>query len=155
MLRRTIMDEYEKYERECKKIREENQIILKRFKTWLQESGLSDKTIRKHLENVQFYINEFLLYEDAVKAKDGAHQIGFYLGYWFIKKAMWSSTAQIKASATSLKKFYTFMREQGKINREDLDFMKERIKKEMPEWIATMRRYDDPSIDDMNEIWGF
>ena len=35
------------------------------FLAWLRRSGLSSKTIRKHAENVDFYINEFLLYEDA------------------------------------------------------------------------------------------
>ncbi len=31
-----------------------------------------------------------------------------FLGYWFIKKAMWSSPVQIKSNAASLKKFFTF-----------------------------------------------
>lgn len=38
--------------------------------------------------------------------------------------------------------------------KKDLDELKERIKDEMPEWIATMKRYDDPSITDMEEVWG-
>ena len=25
----------------------------------------------------------------------------------------------------------------------------------MPEWLATLDRYDDPSIDDMREVWGY
>jgi len=31
--------------------------------------------------------------------------------------------------------------------------MKERIKEDMPEWLATMERYDDPNIEDMEEVW--
>lgn len=77
-----------------------------------------------------------------------------FLGYWFIKKAMWSSPAQIKSNAASLKKFYTFLFEKGQIDKEDLDDLKERIKEDMPEWIATMTRYEDPSITDMGEVWG-
>jgi len=75
-------------------------------------------------------------------------------GYWFIRKAMWSSPVQIKSNAASLKKFYAFMHENGKVMKKDLDEMKERIKDEMPEWIAAMERYDDPSITDMEEVWG-
>jgi FPC/CPF motif-containing protein YcgG len=47
------------------------------------------------------------------------------------------------------------MYEQGLITQEDLAWLKERIKEEMPEWVATMNRYDDPSITDMEDVWGF
>ena len=31
-----------------------------------------------------------------------------FLGFWFIRKAMWASQSSIKGNATSLKKLYTF-----------------------------------------------
>lgn len=148
------MDDYERYKADCKKIRKANSKLLKDFDTWLKISKLKDKTIKKHLDNVDFYINEFLLYEDAEDAKDGASSIGMFLGYWFIKKAMWASPAQIKSNAASLKKFYTFLFEKKLINKEDLDDLKDRIKEDMPEWIATMNRYNDLSITDMEDVWG-
>ena len=74
---------------------------------------------------------------------------------WFIKKAMWSSKSSIKSNATSLKKFYTFLLEKGLIEPDDLQELKETIKEEMSEWLATLERYDDPSIEDMSEVWGF
>ena len=77
-----------------------------------------------------------------------------FLGYWFIRKAMWASEASIRGNAASLKKFYKFLHEQGMVSEEDLDFLKETIKEEMPEWLATLSRYDDPSITDMREVWG-
>lgn len=148
------MDDYEKYEADCKKIRKANSELLNDFGAWLKATKLKDKTIRSHIDNVDFYINEFLLYEDAVEAKDGASSIGMFLGYWFIKKAMWSSPAQIRSNAASLKKFYTFLFEKRLIDKEELDDLKARIKEDMTEWIATMNRYDDPSITDMGEVWG-
>ncbi len=149
------MDDYEKWEAACEKIREDNAKLLEQFEAWLQQKKLSKKTIRTHTENVDLYINEFLLYEDAVEAKDGADDIGMFLGYWFVKKAMWASPAQIKRNAASLKKFYTFMNEKGEVSKESLTDLKGTIKEEMSEWIATMRRYDDPDIDSMAEVWGF
>ena len=149
-----MTDDYEKYEQECNRIREENKKLLNDFAQWLKSANLKDKTIRQHLENVEFYINEYLLYEDTVEAKDGAYAIGMFLGYWFIKKAAWSSPAQIRSHAASLKKFYTFMNQKGLIDSDELNRLKETIKEEMPEWIATMERYDDPSIEDMGEVWG-
>jgi len=148
------MDDYEQWEADCKKIRKSNDKILDDFETWLKASKLKEKTIKKHINNIDFYINEFLLYEDAVEAKDGMSEIGMFLGYWFIKKAMWASPAQIKSNAGSLKKFYTFFFENELIEEEDLVDLKTRIKDDMPEWIATINRYDDQSITDMGEVWG-
>ena len=67
---------------------------------------------------------------------------------------MWASASSIKSNPASLKKFYTFLHERGLVDKDDLDYLKESIKEEMPEWLATLERYDDPSIDDMGEVWG-
>jgi len=146
------MDDYEKYEKDCKKIKQDNEILLNKFEDWMRSSGLSNKTVNNHILNIDFYINEYLLYEDAIEAKDGAYAIGMFLGYWFIRKVMWASQESIKSNATSLKKFYTFMLEKGFIDKEDLLSLKETIKDDMPEWLATLKRYDDPSVED---VWQF
>jgi site-specific recombinase XerD len=145
---------YEEYERECNRIRNENKKLLAAFETWLSAKGLSQKTIKKHTSNVDFYINIFLLYEDAIEAKDGAERIDSFLGYWFTKKAMWASKAAIKENAASLKKFYQYLYEEGKVSEEAFSALKESIKEDMPEWLATMDRYMDPDIEDMEEVWG-
>ncbi|MCD6262149.1 MAG: recombinase [Deltaproteobacteria bacterium] len=147
--------DYEDYEKECKRIREENKELISNFRSWLSGKGLSPKTVDKHTSNVDFYVNEFLLYEDAIEAKDGIWKIGMFLGYWFIKKAMWANKRTIKENATSLKKFYQYLYEAGKVSKEDVSVLKETIKEDMPEWLATMDRYDDPNIEDMEEVWGF
>ncbi len=141
------MDDYEKYEDDCKTIRKANKLLLNSFEERLKSSGLSKKTIDRHISNVDFYVNEYLLYEDATEAKDGANAVGMFLGYWFIKKAMWASASSIKGSATSLNKFYTFMHEKGLIDIDDLSDLKKAIKEGMPEWLATLKRYDDPSVE--------
>jgi len=79
------MDDYGKYEENCKAIKEFNERLLKDFEAWLKASGLSEKTIDKHVSNIDFYINEYLLYEDATEAKDGVAAVDMFLGYWFIK----------------------------------------------------------------------
>lgn len=148
------MTSYEQYEKDSKRIRKENENLLNYFKKWLSDKKLSKKTIDKHVSNVDFYINDFLLYEDTIEAADGVSNIGMFLGYWFIRKAMWASKAAIKENATSLKKFYEFMLEKKNISKESFEYLKETIKEDMPEWTATMERYDDPDIEDPEEIWG-
>jgi len=143
------MDDCEKYEEDCKKIRKANERILNEFEVLLKSSGLSQKTINNHVSNIDFYINEYLLYEDTTTAKDGIHAVGMFLGYWFIKKTMWASRSSIKGHATSLKKFYAFLHEKGLIDKEDLTYLNQTIKEDMSEWLATMERYDDPLVEDV------
>jgi site-specific recombinase XerD len=149
-----MLDDYEQYEIECERIRESNGKLLADFEDWLRESNLADQTISKHVENIDFYINEYLLYEDAVEPQDGVSDVSMFLGYWFIRKAMWASASSIKSNAASLKKFYTFLHDRGAVSQDDLDSLEETIKEEMPEWLATLARYNDPSITDMGEVWG-
>ena len=144
------MNDYEKYEKDCKRIREANERLLIEFDVWLKSSGLSEATINNHSSNIDFYINEYLLYEDATEAKDGVSGVGMFLGYWFIRKAMWASPSSIRGNAASLKKFYTFLHEKGLTDKDDLNGLKQTIKEDMPEWLSTLERYDDPSTED---IW--
>ena len=148
------MDEYEKWEIECKRIKTQNQKLLRKFENWLKKDGIKESTINKHYGNVDFYINEFLLYEDAIPAKEGSQRIGMFLGYWFIRKAMWANVSSIKNNAASLKKFYQFMLEKGNIDNNDFEELKQTIKEDMPQWLNTMEHYDDPDIEDMGEVWG-
>jgi len=146
------MDDYKKYEEKCQKIRKDNERLLKEFEVWLQSSGLSKKTIQNHVLNIDFYINEYLLYEDATEARDGVHAVGMFLGFWFIKKAMWSSRASLKGNAASLKKFYTFLEVNGMIDTEDLTELTLTIKEGMPDWLETLERYEDPSTS-IEDVW--
>lgn len=148
-------DDYEKYEKECERISQENAKLLDEFADSLAAKGLSEGTINKHRQNMDFYLNHFLLYEDVERPEAGVHMAGMFMGYWFIRKAMWASRASIKSNAASLKKFYTFMVAEGKVTQEELDDLKMEIKEGMPEWLATLDRYEDPDIDDPAEIWGF
>ncbi len=142
------MDDYEKYEEDCKEIRESNARLLKEFGSWLILSGLSEKTIKNHISNIDFYINEYLLYEEAIEVVNGVNKVSMFLGYWFIKKVMWASKASIKSNAASLKKFYTFVNEKGLIDKEDLNDLMKMIKEEMPEWLEELDHYDNSSIED-------
>lgn len=131
------MIDYEKYETEYKKIKENNTKLLNGFKKWLKKDGVTDETIEEHIFNVDLYINEFLLYEDAVEAEDGTLDIGMYLGYWFIKKTMWASSTQIKKNVASLKKFYNFLHKENFITTEELKAFLKKIKEDAPSWIAS------------------
>lgn len=149
-----MSDEFQKYEEDCDRIRRENARLLEEFESWLAAKGLSAKTIKAHVENVSFFINHCLLYDEAVEAAEGVSHINYFLGYWFIRKAIWSSPASIRGNAASIRKFYAFMLAKGLIDGGANEEVRQTIKEGMPEWLSTMERYDDPSITDPEEIWG-
>lgn len=146
------MDQYEKYESECKKIKIENQHILDGFKKYLNSRKLSGKTIDKHVANVEFYINDFLLYEEPLRPHEGVNNLNYFLGFWFIRKALWASATSIKENIASLKHFYTFLNKIGEVSSEELCDMKQDIKENKEDWLENLRAYDDPNID-LSDIW--
>ena len=127
---------YEDFEKESEVIREENRILLEEFEEWLRQSGLKDKTIRKHVQNVDFYINDYLLYDSCTPAKEGVSAVNGFFNWFFPRKAMWSSRASTKETAASLKKFYKFLAEMGVMPPADYLFLLAEVKSGMPpEWL--------------------
>lgn len=132
----------ENYEKECKKIRTENAELLELFETDL--AGLSEKTIHRHLRNVDFYINTYLLREGVLSFKDGIEYIDSYLGDFFIRRCMWSTPGSIKSTATSIKKFYKCMLDHKKIEKDQYQLRCETIKENMEQWRFDCELYNDP-----------
>ena len=126
---------YEDYERECELIRGENAAYLAAFERSLVDAGLSRKTVRRHIENIDFYINDYLLRYDASPMPEGTGMVSSFLGDYFIRKCAWSSPDAIRQYAASLKKFYKLMLAEGNIDADDYDFLLETIKAEKEEWI--------------------
>ena len=127
---------FEKYEKDCKSIRKSNEKLLKKFNDYLATKGLSQKTIKEHVSNIGFYINEYLLYYDANLPQEGIFKIDMFLGDWFPRKALWASVTSVKSYIASFKKFYSWLVDQGLNTIEDLEEMKEYIKEDKDEWIA-------------------
>lgn len=136
------------YENECTMVRHINDELLEIFEKDMTVSGLSDKTIRRHLSNVDFYLNTFLLREDIHPMEDGLDMLGLFLGDFFIRKCMWSTPGTIKSTAASIKKFYKCMLDHGKIEKEAYASLCDEIRDEIDIWQADCEAYNDP--DQMN-----
>ena len=63
----------EEYEKQYERIRKDNEELLAVFREDL--SNLKPATIRRHLSNVDFYINEYLLYEEPLSFDEGIYRI--------------------------------------------------------------------------------
>lgn len=134
---------YETYEKKCKEITKENNQLLNLFEKELVECGLKSKTIQNHISNVNFYINTYLLREDALSMEYGTQKIDDFLGYFFISKCAWSTPASIKSTAASIKKFYKCMLKHEKISKEDYEDLCETIKFNMEFWQDDCERYNN------------
>ena len=138
------MFDYEQYEKECDRIRKENEEYMSLFKSDLEKSGLSPKTIDRHLSNVDFYINEYVLREEPCPMSDGVSMLDMFLGYFFIRKCMWSTPGTIKSTAASIKKFYKCMADHGKVDVSDYEYLCSEIKENMEQWQTDCALYNDP-----------
>ena len=141
----------DEYERECEEVRKVNEKLLELFEEDL--SGLSNKTVRKHVENVDFYINEFLLYEEPLSFEHGITKVDDFLGNFFIRKCMWSTPGTIKTTAASIKKFYKSMLDHGKIAKKDYTYLCDMIKSGMPIWQEDCAQFNNP--DQVNPFMFF
>lgn len=135
---------YEEYHQLCKIQQEKNNEYLEIFEKDLIQAGLANKTIRTHLTNVDFYLNTYLLREEPLEMKEGCgYEIDDFLGYFFIRKCMWSTPGTIKTTASSIKKFYKSMSEHGYISKDDYKDLCDIIKENMVIWQDECDEYNN------------
>ena len=136
--------DYDDYSKACDEIKEKNSEYLVLFKQDLIDEGLKNSTIKRHLSNVDFYINDFLLYEEPLAMEYGMGRIDSFLGDFFIRKCMWSTPGNIKSTAASIKKFYKHMMDRGIVKKKDYEFLCSEIKMGMEDWQSDCAIYNDP-----------
>lgn len=139
----------ENIERKIKENQTRNKKFIKEFEEWLKEKSLSDKTIKKHLSNVDLFINDYLNYYDIETAEEGINSVYSFLSGWFIEKCMWATPYTTKEEAASIKKFYAYMSEKGYVEKEDYKFLCEELKDSMDEILDTLEAFDNGTYYDM------
>lgn len=126
------------------KMNSQNKEVLEAFETYLQASGITAKTISKHLNNIDFYINHYLLYDEFISPNKGHDRLDDFFGNFFPRKAMWSSANSVKENITSLKKFYSYLNELSLISNADFKNMTNVIQEEKEHWMGLYdNEFDD------------
>ena len=146
------MENYKLYEQNLEKNNKRNEKFLKIFENWLNDQKLAKKTIRKHLNNIDLYINYYLNYYEVISMEDGVNMVYSFLNDWFIRKCLWSSVTSLKETAASIKKFYQCMSEKGYIRNEDYKSLCRKIKVHMDEFIDTFIKYDEYEGEEWEEF---
>lgn len=115
----------EEYEKKCEEIRRTNNEYLKMFEEDM--SGLSAKTIRRHLNNADFFINGYLLFYEPLTIEEGPGRVWGFLDDYYLRKCAGTEGTR-KEMAASIKNFYRCMKDHGKISEISFDILCDDIK---------------------------
>ena len=139
------MIDFVKLEKQYDEIREINAKYIEEFVDELSKKGFVEKTIKNHYFNVDFYLNDYLLREDALTMENCCkyEYLSDFFGYFFIRKCMWSTPDTMKSTIASLKKFYRFMYETNRLSKEDYEEFMDAIRADKEYWIDSCREYND------------
>ena len=87
---------------------------------------------------MDFYLNDFLLREEALTMENGCKDeyLSDFFGYFFIRKCMWSTPDTVKSTIASLKKFY-------RLSKEDYEEFTDTIRVNKEYWIDCCSEYND------------
>ena len=111
----TEADHAETDEQRVQAIQGTNQPLLDGFEHALKQAGLSEHTIKAHVDNMRFFGRYLLWYGSSLRRLDEATEGDVYdfLEEWFPRKALWASVSSMKVYLASFKKFFTWMGETG------------------------------------------
>lgn len=136
-------------EKKIEENKKRNKKFMKEFEEYLKEKNLKDKTIKKHLSNVDLFINDYLNYYDIETPEEGINSVYSFLSGWFIEKCMWATVYTTKETAASIKKFYAYMSEKGYVKKEDNKELCEELKDSMDEILEYLDAFDNGTYYDM------
>ncbi|MGM0497516.1 MAG: hypothetical protein ACQESJ_06320 [Bacteroidota bacterium] len=89
------------------KIQEKNVHLLKDFEESL--TNLSRKTIKRHVNNVEFFINDYLaIDEEKYPEEADKYMLDCFLR-WCINKWMFNTASDLCSVISSIKKFYQYL----------------------------------------------
>ncbi len=121
-------------ELEKEKIKE-NKKYLDIFENEMRKEKLSEKTIKKHLSNIDIYINGYLLFRDILNMEDGVNLTFGFFENFFPNKCIFSTENRCREMMTSLIKFYKVMLDYGYVNKTDYEIMVDEIKVGKKDWV--------------------
>jgi hypothetical protein len=137
------MSDYD-YDAEVKKINQYNEPIMDGFQAWLKASGLAPKTIKKHLENIDFFADYLTYYEPLIPLDEADEtDVNGFLMDWYPRKAMWASPAYTRAYIATFGKFFPYLHESGRIDQEVVAMVKTLIRERKQDFLDAVAFADD------------
>lgn len=109
--------------------------------------GLAPKTIKAHLKNIDFFLNTYLLFDEALPLtmEEGVNAIDDFLGYFLEEKTYFAESTK-RSFVTSLLKFYKSMAAHGKIPPEQYEDVVESLRDGGAEYKALLEELYEKCI---------
>ena len=120
--------------------------LIKEFEKHMVDSGLAKKTIRSHVQNVDLFINDYLLCEE-IELENGHEEIDEFFD-WAIRKNVVISQSSLRQFASSVKKFYRFLFDTNKIDAATSREINKIFKESMPDWLVMVQEQEDALFED-------
>ena len=128
-------------------IRTQNEKYIQEFQKFLQEEkGYVHKTIKKHCQNVSFFLNGYLLRLQGCGVQNAYTYLDDFFGYYLIYKCVWSTPNAMKEMAVSIRKFYAFLKDQSYITKEICEDVSNRICFSIEDWMEECDDYNNGKI---------
>ena len=127
------------YDAQVDAIKEHNAPILANFQTSLEHAGLAKKTVKNHVENIDFFTDYLTYYEPLKRLDEGDDDdVSSFLLNWFPRKALWASVSSTKSYLASFKKFFQWMGETQRISPEVVDDVLTTLKEEREDFLEAV-----------------
>ena len=115
-----------------------NKIILGQFENDLKEKNLSTKTIKSHMDNLDFFCIYLSYYEPRTLDEINASDVSDFLSDFFPRKAMWASPAHVKSYISTFKKFFMFSLALNCVTLDEYSWLLTLIKEDKEMWIEAV-----------------
>ena len=123
----------------------ENQKYFDLFEEEMKKEGLSNKTIKRHLRNAEFYVNHFVNHYEVYDMNKGCYELDTYFGPFYKNLKPDFTVYTLKENVSSIKKFYKTMYKHNLIDHKDYDELISTTKIMMDEWLECCQ--EDFTID--------
>lgn len=115
---------------------DKNTNIINQFKDYLVSEGLSKKTIKSHIDNLEFFCTYLSYYEPSRSLDEmDAGDVSDFLSDFFPRKAMWASPANVRSCIATFKKLFKFSLTLNYIPLEEYDYFLTLVKEDKELWI--------------------
>ncbi|MGB2842622.1 MAG: site-specific integrase [Halobacteriota archaeon] len=106
-----------------RRLEKETEKLIELFNNYLTiEKRLSEETASEHAERISFFALHYLIgYEEKNLLEVTGYDIEDYLGNWYIRKVLNSGNSDVRPALIAFKKFFKFLHEKGKIDKEQLE----------------------------------
>ena len=134
------------FDAKIKQVKGQNKPILEAFEKWLEEKGLSKKTIYNHVVNVDWFAESRGLKSLIEVDSDDFYM---YCADFFPRKVTWASANSARANMASFRKFAAFMVEAEYWDKEREQEIRKTLKENKDKFIETAESYYGQYDDDV------